>query len=100
MFNSYRLLSNWLALLHGITWIPGDSPMLFLLLVVAVLFDERFKQRCSSFVRRFKIASPTVYLWPLGEGICLGRNDSRYTCTNLLLCDSSLQQEEKCKVDK
>ena len=100
MFNSYRLLSNWTALLHGSARIPGDSPMLFLLLAVAVPFGERFKKRCSSFVCRVKIASPAGYLRPLGEGIRLGRNGSRYTCTNLLLCDSSLQQEEKCKVDK
>ena len=100
MFNSYRLLSNWSALLHGTTRIPGDPLMLFLPLAVAVPFGERFKQRCSSFVCRVKIASPAGYLRPLGEGIRLARNGSRYTYTNLLLCDSSLQQEEKCKVDK
>ena len=71
-----------------------------LLLALAVPFDERSEQRCSSFVRRVKIASPAGYLGPLGEGIRLARNGSRYTYTNLLLCDGSLQQEEKYKVDK
>ena len=36
-----------------------------LLLGVAVPFGERFKQRCSSFVRRVKIASPAGYLRPV-----------------------------------